>query len=399
MSFLLGVNISAFGQWGEIIKIQQNGTTLSALEILITTQRGEEKRIRINTKTESQNASRIESGTIIILDPNTSIGLKSANGNEVYLTSQNNNKILEYLVTSYREVYRSLDENESGNILTKVFKPITGNVTTSNINRTINGAADGTEWVITNGNSNLNFKINEGKVTVKGQSKIEMDDDILNLDGEEHKRILYLDQKLDKLKSGPESRSFSQDSLLKKPLSTDEEIDAFFISELANQKRVLRSRGPLSNKGFKNISNGEYNEGIEAYKLAIEEGELNTREFIQSSLIVTEAYHEIATKKTKTHSSYQSPNQNRNKDVWLEAALHFIKEIDSVNKIKFDSFKNNPHKSLVKAFGYDLVLSTQYQAWAYTVKLKITGCLEHSDQNPILLLEEAAKLNDSLKAF
>ena len=125
----------------------------------------------------------------------------------------------------------------------------------------------------------------------------------------------------------------------------------------------------------------------------------NSQTFIQSSLIVTEAYHEITTKKTKTHSSYQSPNQNRNKDVWLEAALHFIKEIDSVNKIKFDSFKNNPHKSLVKAFGYDLVLSTQYQAWAYTVKLKITGCLEHSDQNPILLLEEAAKLNDSLKAF
>ena len=38
-----------------------------------------------------------------------------------------------------------------------------------------------------------------------------------------------------------------------------------------------------------------------AYKLAIEQGEITPQQFIQASLILAEAYHEIDTKKSSPH--------------------------------------------------------------------------------------------------
>ena len=50
----------SYGQWGEIIKIEQNEKPLNSIEIEIVKPDGEQKRININKKISSRDGSRID---------------------------------------------------------------------------------------------------------------------------------------------------------------------------------------------------------------------------------------------------------------------------------------------------------------------------------------------------
>lgn len=392
------ISLPCFGQWGEIIKIEKDGISKEALTIQIANSNGKLEDLNINVKTTSQKATRINDGTILVIKPKTTLRIKSANENELQIVADKKEKIIEYLVSSYRELYRSMDEEDSGNLISKVFKPLVGDVKTANVDNTFNGAADGTEWEVSYDGQNVNYKILEGKVLITGRSKIEMIDNILKLNGD-NKRILYLTEKLDRLKVSDSIVPFNPEKLIKEPLTSEESINEFFKSELKNQRQILKSSGEHSKTGFKLLGEGLYKEGITEYNKAIEMGEMDMDQFIQASLILTEATHEINTKKKLANSGFNSPKINSNKQTWLEASLYFIKKNDSISKSKHDLFKNEGNLKIAKAYGFDQALYKEYLAWAYTVKLKLNGCLENQDQNPLLLMEAAEKLKDSLKSY
>lgn len=387
-----------YGQWGEINKIEKNGKRQDTLTIQVAKSNGKLEKLKINIKTSLLEASKINSGTILVLEPKTTIGIKSSNTNELQIQVDKKEKIVEYLVSSYRELYRSLDDNDSGNLISKVFKPLVGDIKTANVDNTFNGAAEGTEWIVSNDGENLNFKIIEGKVLISGRSKIEIDDDILKLGGE-GKRAIYINETLGRLSAKDSIVSFNPKILIKEPLTNEEDINNFFRKESRNQKNLLKSSGPHCKLGYKLLGKGLLNEGIAEYEKAIEMGEIDMDIFIQASLILTEATHEINSKETLANSGFKSTEINKNKQTWLDTSLHFIEKNDAISKAKHDLFRDNGNLKIAKAFGYDLVLSKEYLAWAYTVKLKLNGCLENQDQNPIVLIELANKIKDSLKTY
>lgn len=387
-----------YGQWGEINKIEKNGKRQDTLTIQVAKSNGKLEKLKINIKTSLLEASKINSGTILVLEPKTTIGIKSSNTNELQIQVDKKEKIVEYLVSSYRELYRSLDDNDSGNLISKVFKPLVGDIKTANVDNTFNGAAEGTQWIVSNDGENLNFKIIEGKVLISGRSKIEIDDDILKLGGE-GKRAIYINETLGRLSAKDSIVSFNPKILIKEPLTNEEDINNFFRKESRNQKNLLKSSGPHCKLGYKLLGKGLLNEGIAEYEKAIEMGEIDMDIFIQASLILTEATHEINSKETLANSGFKSTEINKNKQTWLDTSLHFIEKNDAISKAKHDLFRDNGNLKIAKAFGYDLVLSKEYLAWAYTVKLKLNGCLENQDQNPIVLIELANKIKDSLKTY
>ncbi len=393
--FLLLFSLQSFGQGGEIIKIEKNGDSLETIKIKIVKQDGKEYEIRIDKKTSSHKGSWIESGTIIILDPNTTIGIKSAT-NELYITAEKEEKIVEYLISRYQEHYRIMDENNSGWLY--VIKKFAGDLKTSNITGSEGGYAMNTIWRVWNNGENLNFEYIEGKVAMNFRQKIEMKDKIINFK-DSTRRVLYLTETVDYLSEKNKSYLFIPDSLQKAPLTKEKNIEEFFKVELKKQRRLLKTSGSHAKKGFKMLEQGRYDDGIAEYTNAIELSEIDIDRFIQASLILTEAYHEMNAKKNIANSGFQSPKIKRNLDTWLDASLHFIKKADSISNAKYENFKNNGHKKIAKAYGHDLVLSKEYLAWAYTVKLKLNGCLENTEQNPLVLMEEARKLKDTLKTY
>ena len=137
-------------------------------------------------------------------------------------------------------------------------------------------------------------------------------------------------------------------------------------------------------------------EGIEKYNLAIEKGEITKESFIQASLVVAEAYHEIDTKKSTPHFGIRSSRTTKSKKAWLEASVNYVKEVDSLAQAKYNNFNHPNTSKIANAFGYDLLHSMEYKAWAYTVKLKLNGCLEHSDQNPIEIMRRAKEFKKGL---
>jgi len=383
---------------GQIIKIEKDGNLKETFIIQVANSNGTLNDLQINIKSDSQKATLISTGTILVLKPKTTIEIRSSNGNELQIVADKKEKIVEYLVSSYRELYRSMDDDDSGNLISRVFKPLVGDVKTANVDNTFNGAADGTEWKVTFDGVNVNYKILEGKVLISGRTKIEMRDNLLKLEGNNN-RILYVTETLGRFKVKDSTVKFNPDSLVKKPLTSEEAINKFFKTELKNQKHFLKSSGYHSKLGYKLLSQGQFKEGVSEYNKAIEMGEMDMDRFIQASLILTEATHELSTKESMSNSGLQSPQINNNKQTWLEASLHFIKENDSISKSKHDLFKNEGNLKIAKAYGYEQVLYKEYLAWAYTVKLKLNGCLENQDQNPLVLMKSVEKIKESLKTY
>jgi len=80
----------------------------------------------------------------------------------------------------------------------------------------------------------------------------------------------------------------------------------------------------------------------------------------------------------------------------LDIAFHFAKIELQENQELYDQYMENGEKNAAKACGGDLVIANQYYAWACTVKLKLTACLESADLNPSRWLKNAEDLTNKL---
>lgn len=403
-----------YGQdFGIITKIQKNGQVTDTVSLYITDTNGNGEKVHFDISEGSSERTPIFAGSIIEVPPNTSVTLESNNKNTLTIVAETDEKIVEYFVSKVAEIYRIVDENNTGKLIVNALQEIAGSIKTANIFRNSDAAARHTEWEAWSQDNILKTKYIDGKVALNFRNNYVILDDITNLGlEEENARDLYLTETVYILssKDGNETREIVPDNSKKDTLKTDDDISSFFKNLLPKQRHILKSGGKHSKEGYKSIEAGKHVEGIESYKLAIEQGEITQEHFIQASLIVAEAYHEIDTKKSTPHFGIRSSRTTKSKKAWLEASLHYVQQVDSLANIKYhtfkkvdslaniknDSLKNGKSSYLSKAFGYDLVHSREYKAWAYTVKLKLNGCLEHANQNPMVIRRRAKEFKKSL---
>jgi len=402
---LLLLNFKSYGQakieYSEIVEV--NGSTDESIIISITENLSKRKDVEVTAGTKLYN------GTFIKVPKKTILAIKTSKA-LITIVTVNYERIFELTLSSPRDIIKARDKDEIkddlvsniGRILVNKFKKATGTtVGIENATGSQNTNASNTIWEVQNNGTNLIAKHIEGKVSLNYRYKIEMEDSIVNFN-DSKKRVLYLTRRVDSVKylSAKDTLyAFNPDRLKKPQLNTEESIYNFFKNELRKQTRFLKSSGPFSKRGFKAMSNGQNEEGIAEYKKAIDSGEMSSERFIQASLILSEANHEMNAKKNIANSGLQQ--RKTNKHGWLEASIQFIQDEDSIRKEKYEfytnkEFKKEDYKDIVNALGQDFILSKQYLAWAYTVKLKFNGCLESSDQNPKIILEEAKKIKDEL---
>lgn len=246
----------------------------------------------------------------------------------------------------------------------------------------IQGAVEGTEFSIETDGENLKIDLTEGKIAINKLTRIELNEKFIEVDSVPN-RELFITETTDHLSDKNRFYDKKSDVSNEKVLNTEDSITKFFKNQFIKQKRILINGGPNSRQGFKLLEQGKESLGIGMYQKALESGEINSDKFIQASLILVEGYYR---------------NEDfKNRLAWLEAALHYIRLNDSINKIKYDHFKAVGENDFRIGYGRDRVVLKKYYAWAYTVKLKVTGCLEAPNQNPAKWLNDAKKLSDSLK--
>lgn len=245
----------------------------------------------------------------------------------------------------------------------------------------VQAAVEGTEFTIESDGDNLKIDLNYGKVAVNRRIRVELNEQFIEIDTVP-KREIFITETTDYLSLKNQHYEKKLDTIQYKPLDTEDKIDQFFKIQLSKQKLILTNGGQNSRLGYKLIEQGQDSLGKMMYHKAMDNGEINREKFIQASLILVEAYFRN--------------NDLKNRSVWLDCALHFIELEHNNNAKKFKHFKDAGENKFQLGFGKDLVVSKQYYAWAYTVKLKLTGCLENQNQNPAKWLRDAKKLNDSL---
>lgn len=244
----------------------------------------------------------------------------------------------------------------------------------------IQAAVEGTEFTVEIVDDNLKIDLTTGKVAINKRISIKLNEKFMEQDNVP-KRELFLTETTDQLDIKNRLYDKKSDSITEKTYETEAEIEKFFKNQLGLQKRILTNGGEISRSAYKLLEKGQDSLGIVKYQEAMEHGEINRNQFIQASLIITEAYYRNGDLK--------------NRMVWLNGALHFIKLEHDKNETRYRHFKKAGEEEARIGFGQDLVISKKYYAWAYTVKLKLTGCLESSNQNPTKWLGEAKEISDS----
>ncbi|PTM09573.1 MAG: hypothetical protein DA407_05555 [Bacteroidetes bacterium] len=244
-----------------------------------------------------------------------------------------------------------------------------------------------TEFEVMVNGEDVNFKLIEGKVAINNRTKVQMEDEDLKKLGIRaddsllsNNRLLYVTETTKYLTKNQEYNNNSKLEDVK--LVTDQDINKFFKKNQIIQRRKLRNFGGNSREGFTMLERGMDSSGIKKYEQAIIQGEIARDEFIESALILTEAY-------------FRKGNLKQRK-AWLDAAIHFTKIEDSISIAKVAYFDQLNKKSTANVFLKDQILANEYFAWAYTVKLLINGCLELQQENPRRFMVKAKNLEDQL---
>lgn len=373
---LLCSPILSFGQEsgdGLITYLEKDGDSVSTLKTI----RIYEPKGDIIQKV-TINETWIKKGSIILIPKNTVVGFKNGT-NDFKYTGHN-----EFIFNGLNQ-HRAL-KKESGGIWARIKRAI-GSIIAYSPDGRHHLATIKTEFEVEIDSGNVKFKLIEGKVAIKSKTKVQMDDKELKKLGvlpedslSNNRRLLYTTKTTKYLNSNEEY--LKSNKLNEKILTTDKDIDDFFKKQLRINRKLLKKAGDSSKLGFNMIENGLDSLGIIKYEKAINRGEITRGELIESSLIITEAY-------------FRKEMLNERK-AWFDLALHFTKIEDSISSAKFDYFNNLDKKSTAEVFLGDKVLSKEYLAWAYTVKLLINGCLETQLENPRHLLREARRLKAQL---
>ena len=364
--FVLFFSQSFFGQ-DYISDIRFRGRSVPKVELLITDSKG------VVSKVEATKRMVIKSESIIdVPDPNITVDLTSVNGNVVEITGPSK---LQFRTNERREEYRLIEGGAaSSNILINVYKELTGGVLASGPTDRIQAKSRATEFLLNLDGEELTVVLKQGKIDVNSREKFEIKDEIVI--GNENKRAIFtretrrLNEKDSTINYNPTFDSVPY-------YASDSEIKKFLDNQFRKQKRMILKAGSNSKKAFRQLNNTMAVEnGISAFKDAIENGELSTEFVIQSAFLFADSY-------------YIKNDMERSLN-WLEAGLSFNEQFYGEKVKILNDFKLN--SELVNAFRYDMLIANEYYAWGFDIKLKINGCLENADENPTKYRSEATKL-------
>ena len=326
-----------------------------------------------------KNVTTIEPGSTINVPANTLVRISVNDGSKNL--EINGYLELEFGSSSYRPT-----QGIFGRFWAKITKAF-GTVTAYSTNKKEHLRTIKTEFEVKVNGEDVNFKLIEGKVAINNRTKVQMEDEDLKKLGIiaddsllSNNRLLYVTETTKYLTKNQESNNNYKLKDVK--LVTDDDVNKFFSKNLTIQRRKLRKFGSNSRDGFKMLERGMDSSGIKKYEQAINQGELQRAEFIESALILTEAY-------------FRKGNLKQRK-AWLEAAVHFTKIEDSISIAKVAYFDKLNKKSTANVFLKDQILANEYFAWAYTVKLLINGCLELQHENPRRFMVKAKNLEHQL---
>ena len=370
--FLL-ISSSSFGQYGTITDITSPDIVNGVMEIKMIPPPSLSKL----KKNKFKIGDTIYSGSKLTIPQRTKISIQSINGNNV--TFRGFTEFI-YTVTPDNEDQRiTANNNNNGSSHNNVSKEVNGGVTSTSPDRTEQLKTHTTEFLVDTNGSDLTFELIEGKVVINRRISITLKEDLsINSDGN---REIFVNDPIIVTPKKPKS-SYNVDSIRHETLNNEKVIDSFFKKQLVKQKRELLNAGPISKSAFKSLNKNDYSITISQFETSINRGELQRGLLIQSSLLLSEAYLNNENKEIST--------------LWLNVALYFTEIELRESKELYEYYLDNHENDAAKTFGNDLIISNKYNAWAYTVKLKLTGCLESPDQNPRKWLDEAKNLRTDL---
>lgn len=368
--FLFG--LSGYGQ-NHISDIKKDGRTELTLVIEITPPKGKP------AKTEIKKNTPIKSGTILEVPSKITVFITSSNGNIGQINGPNT---VEFTATSTGEEYRVIEGSGTSNVILNVFKKLTGGVLASGPTGEIHARSKLTEFLVTVDGNNAIFELRIGKIDINLKRKIEIKDEN-KIDSISMRTLFITETTSLGLKDPP--FPFNSDSVKTVSITQDNEIKKFLNTQLNQQKRTLMNSGSRSKQATKFLEKGSSVKGIELLEEAYNLGELRWDLILQSSLMLADAY--------------LSKDDIKRSKAWLDAGLHFNEYFYKINQEKFDHYSQLGNNKITKAFGHDLIVANDFSAWAYTLKLKINGCLENGNENPSKYRRDANQLKKEIANY
>ena len=362
-----------YGQKNIFSDLKRDGVSVEKLKIKITPPKGQTKEIEVSKKTP------IESGSIVEVSSKIDIYITSLNGNIGHITGPN---AVEFTATETGEEYRVINGSGTSNVIVKVFKQLTGGVLTSGPTGEIHARSRLTEFLLAVDENYEKFELIEGKIDINRRQKFEINNEN-KIDSIKTRAIYVTESKQLNLKNS--KYNFKSDSIKAIPLLEDHEIKKFFDYQFNQQKKNLTKAGSKSKQAFKYLDNGDLDNGLQLLEEAYNEGEIRCDLIIQSSLIITESY-------------FINDNLKKSK-AWLEVGLHFSDLFYKINKDKFEHYSKLGNDKIIKAFGYDFIVSNEYKTWVYTLKARINGCLENENENPSKFRREVNRIGKEISEY
>lgn len=373
--FLLLFSISVNGQ-NYISEILKDGKpiTTPTLSIKITTPKGRSSNVDIFKKKE------IESGTILEIPNNITITITSVNKNIGAITGPCQ---VEFTASKKTEEYRVIDGEETSVVMITTNTKLVGNVLLSGPTKMVQALSELTQFSLKVDGKDIEFELIEGKIDIKERIKVEVKDE--NTIDSLNKRTIFASRSKQLKEKGKDSiKIYKIDSFETETYENKDEIKRFFNKQYKMQKKLYFKAGMNSKLAYKNLNNGSMLEGSNFLEKALDLGELTLDFIIQSTLIMADAYH--------------NKNDFEKSKIWLETGLQFSNKYYNRHKTLYDYFEEDKNK-ITKAFGNDLIVANEYYAWAYTLKLKVYGCLENANEKPSIYRHRANELKEKIENY
>ena len=231
-------------------------------------------------------------------------------------------------------------------------------------------------------NNEVKYELIRGKVSISERKRVDLNEEV-NADSV-NTRLMYITETINLNIRNPKYPNSPDNVDNRITLNSDQEIKAFFNEQSKKEKKLFLKSGPFTKSAFKFMNQGNTELALEDFKKAIYEGEIDRSRIIQASLIMSEG-------------NFMNDKLN-NTNNWLEVGLEFSKIENKIMQEKFDNYILLD-KDAARAFGLQLITAKEYNAWAYSVKLKLSGCLESPEENPTKWLKDAGLIKKEIEKY
>lgn len=372
LAFLMFLSYQiCFGQWGIVTKVKLTGDPNRKFVLTeIKPPNGGE------IKKEVKVGDTIFSGSEVIIPSKTTVNITSSNNNSA---PYRGTLSFIYSVDKTAEKVRSIGDNNDGGYIATVNEQINGGVTHGNEDNTVGLASGNTIFLVEVIGKEIKYKLIRGKVTINQRVNMKLSED-LTINSSE-KRVIFVNESKKLTKEG-DGLDYNSDNPIVKFHSSEAEDEIFFKKQIRKQKKTLLKAGSFSKSGFRLLKKGSDSLALKEFENSIINGEIRRDYFIQSTLLLSEAYLRNGKRETSTK--------------WLDVAFYFTEQEFNDSKELYNHYIDNHQVNAAKAIGSDYVLANEYYAWAYDVKLKLTGCLESVNLSPRKWRQHAEDLKTEL---